>query len=118
MRAVDSRAFGRRISARREELGLSQQQLGARSGYSQSNIGWLESGKAKRPQRAAADLAGPLQTTREWLLWGEGDKQSGPSFLPTPVFMEKYEALPPELRAALSQAIEKAEKSTLRKKAV
>jgi len=117
MRAVDSKAFGRRVATRREELGLSQQQLGEKAGYSQSNIGWLENGNAKRPQRAAGDLATPLQTTRDWLLWGEGQKQVGPVYLPAPVLIEKYEALPPEQRAAISQAIEKYEKSQITKRA-
>lgn len=111
MRAVDSKAFGLRLKERREELGLSQQQLGEKTGYSQSNIGWLESGAAKRPQRAASDLAGALQTTREWLLWKEGPKQTGPSYLSTPILVEKYEALSPELKASISQAIEKIAKT-------
>ena len=89
MKPVDSAAFGRRLRERREELGLSQAELGAAAGFSQSNIGWLESGVAKRPQRVANELAASLQTTREWLLWKEGPKHVGPSYLVPSKLVEK-----------------------------
>lgn len=117
MRAIDSKAFGLRVKERRQELGLSQEQLGAKAGHSQSNIGWIEGGNAKRPSRLAADLAEPLQTTREWLLWKEGPKHVGPSYLPAAAVVQRYEALSPEMKSVISQAIEKAERSARLKRA-
>ncbi len=95
---------------------MSQGQLGEKAGYSQPNIGWLESGSAKRPQRAASDLADHLQTTRDWLLFGDGQKHVGPSYLPTHVIAEKYDALSPERKAEISQAIDFKELKHHRKK--
>lgn len=116
MKAIDPKAFGKRVRERRVDLGMSQGALGELSGYSQSNIGWLESGAAKRPQRAASDLADHLQTTRDWLLWGQGPKHVGPVYLSTKELAEKYEALSPEKKAKISQAIEENEQSVRQKK--
>ena len=116
MREIDSVKFGRRVRERRVELGLSQIALGRLSGHSQSNIGWIEGGSVKKAQRAAYELAGPLQTTAEWLLWELGPKQLGPRHFTTAQMAEKYDEMPPELKSEITQAIEKLEKSNLRKK--
>lgn len=106
MRGIDARAFGERVLRRREELGLSQRQLGELSGYSQQNIGVAERGELKRPERIAHALADALQTTREWLLYGSGPKQAGPEFLTSSKLLEAYAVLTPEDKAAVSRLLE------------
>jgi transcriptional regulator with XRE-family HTH domain len=116
MKPIDSVAFGRRVHELREDLGLSQRQLWAAAGHSASNIGWIEQGGVQKPQRLANELAVALQTTREWLLWKEGPKHIGPRYLASPKLVEKYEILPPEAKAEISQVIEKAAEKASRKK--
>ena len=116
MKDVDSVEFGRRVKRRREKLGLSQAALGSLSGHTQSNIGWIEAGSAKKPERLALGLAAPLQTTTDWLLWEQGPKQVGPRHYTKAQMADKYDDLPPELKSELSQALDKMEKMNLRKK--
>ena len=106
MRKADPKAFGARVRQRREELGWSQAKLGKESGYAQQNIVWIEGGGPKRPERAASALADVLQTTREWLLFGQGARVVGPQFLTAKELVERYEALSPERKAAISRAIQ------------
>lgn len=117
MKGADSKAFGERVMARRADLGLSQDQLAEATGYSQSNIGWIEQGKPKRPDKHAYPLALALQTTPEWLLHEQGPKHVGPKYIPTQTFSEKYDGLPPELKAQVSEALEKAMKLATKKRA-
>lgn len=71
MRPVDKEAFGRRLKARREALGISQQALAEPCGMKQQSIGSIEKGKVKRPGRLR-EIAAMLHTTEQWLLWKEG----------------------------------------------
>lgn len=114
MRELDPAAFGRRVAARRDKLGMSQEELAEKSGQSQSNIGWIENGGPRRKTAIlghAEALAKPLQTSREWLLWERGPEHVGPAYLPKNVFAEHYDALPDDLKAALSEALAKLEKN-------
>jgi transcriptional regulator with XRE-family HTH domain len=99
---IDPIAFGERLRQRRIELGLSQ---GAVGRYSQSNIGWLEKGNAKDPRIQALDLAGPLRTTAEWLLFAKGPKESGPPMMSPDEAKDAYSSLSPEDREAITAAI-------------
>lgn len=107
MRKADPESFGIRVKKRREELGMSQELLGEESGYSQQRIGSIEKGEIKRPERCASALADALSTTREWLLWAEGVRSRGPRFMRHKELVEKYDVLPVEDRAAVSEFIEK-----------
>lgn len=58
-----------RIRQRREELGMSQEELAARMGYrSKSSITKIEKGINDIPQNKLEDFAAALETTTAWLL--------------------------------------------------
>ena len=62
-------AIGQRIKARREELGLTQQQLADRLGYkSKASINKIEMGANGISQSRIVDFANALQTTIEYLM--------------------------------------------------
>lgn len=71
MRKVDRKAFGRRARARREKLGLSQEDVGDACGMSQQGVLNIEKGLVERPRRMS-EFADALGTTERWLLWREG----------------------------------------------
>ena len=100
---IDAKAFGRRVKERRKEFGWSQEQLGDASGYSQTNIGWVEQGKAKDPRKQAMDLAEALQTTQEWLLYETGDKNIGPRLLSDEEIKGLYSDFPLAERQRISE---------------
>lgn len=69
-------AIGERIKARREELGLSQQQLADRLGYkSKATINKIEMGINGVQQKRVVDFAHALDTSIEYLM--EMDKGVG-----------------------------------------
>ena len=74
-----------RIRQRREQLGLSQEELAARMGYrSKSSITKLEKGINDLPRSKLEELAAALDTTPAWLM-GLVDLPSPPSgFEPLP----------------------------------
>lgn len=62
-------AIGQKIKARREELGLTQQQLADRLGYkSKASINKIEMGTNGISQSRIVDFANALQTTIEYLM--------------------------------------------------
>jgi transcriptional regulator with XRE-family HTH domain len=65
--------IGKRAKERREELGLSQTQVGDACGVTQQAIEKLEAGEVRRP-RYLDDLADKLLTTKKWLQDGTGQK--------------------------------------------
>lgn len=107
MTDADPKEFGKRLKSRRKELGLSQVDLAAAAGYSQSNVGWLESGKAKDIRAQAMDLAGPLRTTLDWLLWEKGPKEVGPHVMDDDELLKSYNSLALNDREAISQIMAK-----------
>jgi transcriptional regulator with XRE-family HTH domain len=102
---IDPKAVGQRMKRRRNDLGLSQAKIGAGlkarglRGYSQQNIVSLESGIIKDPRQAAADLAGPLQTSVEWLLYERGPKEIRPPVLTG----DQFEELPLDFRVEVTE---------------
>jgi transcriptional regulator with XRE-family HTH domain len=102
---IDPVEFGRRVREKREELGLSQTNLGKLSGYSQSNIGWFESGRAKDPRIQARDVAEPLRSTEEWLLYGTGTRDTCPPPMTSAEVAQGYEHLTLEERETISALI-------------
>ena len=65
----------RRIRARREELGMSQEELANKLGYkSRSSINKIEKGENDIPQSKIVSFAKALQTTPEFLM-GWDDKE-------------------------------------------
>lgn len=107
MREVDPRAFGARVRERRDELELSQPEVGKAAGYSQQRIASIEKGDIKRPERAVRALAEALYTTPEWLCWGEGRRSTGRPFLTPRQLAEKYNAMSETEKADLSEYIGK-----------
>lgn len=66
-------AIGKRIKARREELGMTQQQLADRLGYkSKASINKIEMGINGVVQKRILDFANALQTSIEYLLEMDG----------------------------------------------
>lgn len=67
-------AIGERIKARREELGMTQQQLADRLGYkSKTSINKIEIGKNGIAQKKIVDFANALQTSIEYLMEMDND---------------------------------------------
>lgn len=67
--------IGKRVKARREELGISQTVLAKRIGVSGPSLSQLESGKIKRSRRMSK-LAAVLKVSPEWL---EGSGEGKPA---------------------------------------
>lgn len=66
----------RRIRARREELGMSQEELANKLGYkSRSSINKIEKGENDIPQSKIVSFAKALQTTPEFLMGWDGKEQ-------------------------------------------
>ncbi|MEQ9721268.1 S24 family peptidase [Yersinia alsatica] len=69
--------FGERLLARREELGLTQEDLAAKAGITRMAISKIELGMTQKPR---ADnlfaLAKALQLNPNWLVSGKGEKES------------------------------------------
>jgi transcriptional regulator with XRE-family HTH domain len=107
---IDPVEFGCRVRERRKEFNWSQKDLGKESGYSQSNIGWVELGTAKDPQKQALRLAKALRLHVDWLLYKIGPRETGPA-IPTPEqFKEIYGNLSIEGRQALATLAAKYQK--------
>ena len=76
-----------RIRLRREELGMSQEELASRMGYrSKSSITKIEKGINDIPQNKLEDFAAALETSTAWLLGLEGGETAAvpPGFDPIP----------------------------------
>jgi len=95
--------FGNRVRDLRIARGFSQAKLAAIAGYSQTNIGWIEQGKAKKPHVQVIALAEALRTTQEWLLWGTGRRDVGPLILSPDEIVKNYETMNVEQRAAATE---------------
>ncbi len=77
--------LSRRIRQRRNELGLSQEELADRMGYrSKSSITKLEKGVNDLPQSKLEELAAALDTTPAWLLGLDVSSAPPPGFEPLP----------------------------------
>jgi transcriptional regulator with XRE-family HTH domain len=105
MKEVNPIEYGTRVRERREARGLSQTRLGKLSGYSQTNIGWIEQGRMKRPRATVEALSEALCSPKEYLLWGKGPKEMGPIILSDAEIQENYNELSPKDRAVISAAI-------------
>lgn len=78
-----------RVRQRREELGLSQEELADRMGYrSKSSITKLEKGVNDLPQSKLEELATALETTPAWLLGLEVPAAPPPGFEPLPAMVQ------------------------------
>ena len=86
-----------RVRLRREELGLSQEQLAQRMGYrSKSSITKLEKGVNDIPQSKVEEFAAALETTPAWLMGLDNT-----AFVPPPGF----EPLPRDVAEQVSIAL-------------
>jgi len=66
-----AKAIARRVRTRREVVGLSQSQLAEACGMSQQGVDNIEQAKVARP-RNLLELAIALQTSPQWLQYGQG----------------------------------------------
>ena len=106
MEPADPKAFGARVRQRRKEFRWDQERLAKESGYSQTNIYWIEKGGPLRPHIQAPLLAGPLRTTAEWLLYGRGQKHVGPPLpLTSKELTENYDEFSLEEQQTVSELI-------------
>ncbi len=62
--------MGRRIQARRKQLGLTQEQAAERSGLSQNYIAVVESGSSGLGDDSIIGLARGLQVSADYILFG------------------------------------------------
>jgi transcriptional regulator with XRE-family HTH domain len=105
--SIDPALFGKRVRERRDELGWSQGRLAKESGQSQSNVGWIELGNAKDPEKQALKLARALHLHVDWLLYGTGPRETARP-LPSPKEIAAlYAELPDEGKADLLRMIAK-----------
>ncbi|HEX7881935.1 MAG TPA: helix-turn-helix transcriptional regulator [Afipia sp.] len=114
---VDPLEFGRRVRELREEFGWSQTKLGKAAGFSQSNIGWIESGSGKDPKKQALALADALGSSPEWLLHGTGARQTGIRPLTKEQITAVYEDLPLAVQMVITNAIKAGSTGKSKKKA-
>ncbi|KZY00641.1 MULTISPECIES: helix-turn-helix domain-containing protein [unclassified Sulfitobacter] len=74
----DAATFGDRVSAAREQAGLSQAELARRLGVRQSTLrGWEDDHSEPRANRLSM-LAGLLNVSMMWLINGEGEGIGAP----------------------------------------
>ena len=74
-----------RIRQRREELGMSQEELASRMGYrSKSSITKIEKGINDIPQNKLEDFADALETSTAWLLGLDSGREVPRGFEPMP----------------------------------
>ena len=79
-----------RIRQRREQLGLSQEELAARMGYrSKSSITKLEKGINDLPRAKLEELAAALDTTPAWLMGLSDLPCPPPGFEPLPEMVRR-----------------------------
>lgn len=102
---VDPKQFGERVRELRTEQRLSQTDLGRLADFSQTNIGWIEQGKAKDPKKQAIKLAEALQSSPDWLLYGTGQRTTGLRALTPEQFAKVYSDLPRGVQQMLTQMV-------------
>lgn len=85
--------FGKRVKAKRVELGYSQSELAEIVGAGQATIGHIESGR-NQTYRDIVSLAKALKTTPEYLLTGQNDIQNNDEDFPKPPNEKDYVLIP------------------------
>lgn len=68
MENYDSRILGNRIKSRRKELRMSQEELGARIGFTKSSISRIEHGERVVSIENINKIASVLEVDQKWLL--------------------------------------------------
>ena len=75
--------IGKRIKARRQELGLSQEELAVKAGFSsRSSINKIESGNRELTQQRIKDIADALMTTPSYIMGWEETAEMPANILP------------------------------------
>jgi transcriptional regulator with XRE-family HTH domain len=79
-RTTRLKEIGVRIRTRREDLGMTQEELGQRAELSKSRISEIEKGSSAANGLAYLGIAEALEVPVEWLLTGEGPaaRKAGP----------------------------------------
>ncbi|GAA3162696.1 hypothetical protein GCM10010466_62040 [Planomonospora alba] len=83
--------LGRRVSARRESLGLSRERLAERAGIDPGYLAYLEESAASPAAETVQRLAAALDTTPEELLGGTVDLPPGRGASAAPPLLEKLD---------------------------
>lgn len=96
-------SFAERLSFLREERQLTQAQLAAKSGLSQTTIGNLETGRNKGTKKIL-ELANALQITPEWLIHGGNLAQAKGAFRKDTGVLPAEETGPQHLLGLISRA--------------
>lgn len=76
-RSTQLREIGARIKARREELGLTQEELGTKAKLSKSRISEIEKGSSAASGLFYLGIAEALEVPVEWVLTGAGPVARG-----------------------------------------
>ena len=93
-----------RVRLRREQLGLSQEELARRMGYrSRSSITKLEKGINDLPQSKVEELAQALETTPAALLGLDAPCACPPGFEPLPTMVQVRPSPPSRTSSAISE---------------
>lgn len=87
MRQPAPRTWGRRIEARRAQLGLTRAELARDARVSYDALAkWVKDGVAQPRAAALKSLAEALDVTEQWILYGDDDRDSEPEIKETPTF--------------------------------
>ena len=87
-----------RIKQRREELGISQEELAARIGLTQTQVSRYELGDSDPKASALAAIARALMVTTDWLV-GLDDREVDALSPDEKQALEVYRAVPPDRQA-------------------
>lgn len=91
--------IGNRIQVRREELGLSQEELARKLGYkSRASISNIENDRRALRQKSIKAIADALQTTPSYIMGWEEEKSSENDDKLKSAVIEMVKNIPPEKR--------------------
>lgn len=86
---------GEKIKQRREELGMSQDELARKSGYKwRSSINKIEVGRQRLPYNKLVDIARALRVTPSYLIGYEDKEESILTALQEEIMLKVYELTP------------------------
>jgi transcriptional regulator with XRE-family HTH domain len=85
-------AVGKRVKARREELGWTQETLAARAGISKSFLSDIENGKRNIGAETLLDLARVLGRSLDYLMTGDAGEATDAAEVEIPASLARFAA--------------------------